>query len=595
MRASGAQHGVAAIDARWIEKTLRLQQQRAHPEVIARCEAALACEPDHTDVLNLLAAAFLAQGRMQDGIRQLRRATELAPTAKAHSHLGGILATAGDFEGAITNYRTALALEPDAAARWNTLATLLKALARYDEAEECCDAGLRAEPRHAALNHLLATVMFEQGRVEDAIAKLRAALALRPDYPSAHSDLLRMLNYADAQDPLAIWREHRAWGERHAAALERAAPLPANAPDPARRLRIGYVSPYFRKHAVTFFLEAVLEHRDQTRFDVILYADVARPDDFSQRLQALATGWRDTVGMSDAELAQLIRDDAIDILVDLSGHTPGNRLLAFARKPAPVQVTWNGYPNTTGMDSMGYRITDVYCDPPGATENLHSEKLVRLPGIYMAWRPPFDAPDATPLPALTAKRVTFGSFNSCYKLTPQLIALWSRILARVPQSRLLLLTIGAGVAERRILELFAHNGIEAQRLDVRPRVTHEEFLTLHNEADIALDAFPYHGTTTTCFSLWMGLPVVTLAGATHASRVGVSILSNAGLPQMIATTGDEYVDIAVDIARDLPRLAEMRANLRGNLARSPIADGRTCARNLEQAFHEMWIAWCGRR
>ena len=185
-----------------------------------------------------------------------------------------------------------------------------------------------------------------------------------------------------------VYREHRAWADRHAAALERAAPRPANARDPARRLRIGYVSPYFRKHAVTFFLESVLEHYDRECFDVILYADVAQPDEYSRRLQALVTGWRDTVGMDDAKLAQLVRDDAIDILVDLSGHTPGNRLLAFARRPAPVQVTWNGYPNTTGMDSMGYRITDAYCDPPGATENLHSEKLVRLPGIYMAWRPP---------------------------------------------------------------------------------------------------------------------------------------------------------------------------------------------------------------
>ena len=291
----------------------------------------------------------------------------------------------------------------------------------------------------------------------------------------------------------------------------------------------------------------------------------------------------------------MIRADAVDILVDLSGHTPGNRLLAFARRPAPVQVTWNGYPNTTGMTGIDYRITDALCDPPGATEHLHAEKLARLPAVYMAWRPPDDAPDTGPPPALAAKRVTFGSFNSCYKLTPDLIALWSRILQRLPESRLMLLTIGAGAAERRIRELFAQHGIAAPRLDIRPRVTHEEFLAAHNGVDIALDAFPYHGTTTTCFSLWMGLPVVTLAGATHVSRVGVSLLGNAGLREFVANNADDYVDIAVKLALDLPRLAALRAKLRGVLLDSPLTDGAICARNLERAFREMWAAYCKER
>jgi len=279
-----------------------------------------------------------------------------------------------------------------------------------------------------------------------------------------------------------------------------------------------------------------------------------------------------------------VRADAVDILVDLSGHTPGHRLLAFARRPAPLQVTWNGYPNTTGMSAMDCRITDAYCDPQGTTEHLHAEKLVRLPRIYMAWRPPADAPEVAPLPALAAGHITFGSFNSCYKLTPRLIALWSRLLARVPQSRLMLLTVGAGAAEQRVRDLFAQNGAAQDRLEIVPRVSHGEFLAAHARADIALDPFPYHGTTTTCFSLWMGVPVVTLAGAVHASRVGVSLLTNLGAPQWIARDEEDYVEIAARLAANPSGLAELRSGLRDRMRRSPLTDGKSFARDFESAL-----------
>jgi len=581
-------------DGKWLDEALRLRQLGRRQEIVALCRSVLARQPDNTDALSFLAAALLAQGESREGIACLRRVAELVPdSAETRVTLATVLAATGNANGAIENYRRAVRLRPDLADAWNDLAALLKALGRCDEAEDCCRAGLRSNAQHAALHHTLAGVLFEQGRVEEAIAEVRAALALNPDMPATHSDLLRMLNYADAQDPLAVYREHRAWAERHARPFEGATPSPGNDPDPARRLRVGFVSPYFRKHAVTFFLESVIQHHDRKKFELILYADVAQPDEYSERLQAYGALWRKTLGIDDERLVQMVRNDATDILVDLSGHTPGNRLLAFARRPAPVQVTWNGYPNTTGMASMDYRITDAYCDPPGTTEHLHSEKLTRLPGIYMAWRPPDDAPDVGPLPALESGHVTFGSFNSCYKITPRLVALWSRILGGVPGSRLMLLTVDGGVAARRIRELFAAQGVDPQRIDIRPRVSHEEFLALHRGIDIALDSFPYHGTTTTCFSLWMGLPVATLAGAIHASRVGVSMLNNVGLPQLVAQDADEYVDIATRLAADLPALTNLRAGLRGMLRQSPLADGRTCARSLENAFREMWVTWCG--
>jgi len=593
-RAPSPSPDTAGVDTRWIAETLLLQQQRSHAEVVARCEAALVREPDHADVLNLLAAALLAQGKSKEGTRALRRAIEVAPSAKAHAHLGSVLAATGEFDGAIASYRAALALDPQFAEAWSTLAALLKALGRYDEAEECCAAGLRIDSGHAGLKYTLATVMFEQARVEEAIATVRESLALQPGNPAAHSALLRMLSYSDTQDPAEIFREHQAWAARHAHALEAAAAPHRNDRDPTRRLRVGFVSPYIHKHAVTFFLESVIEHHDRAQLEIFLYADVARPDDYSERLQAHGAHWRSTQDLDHAQLASLVREDAIDILVDLSGHTANNRLLAFARKPAPIQVNWLGFPSTTGMPSMDYRITDAWCDPPGMTEHLNSETLVRLPGIYMAWRPPDGTPAVAPLPALTNGYITFGTFHSAFKISPAIAALWARVLARVPGARLRVMAITGVAAERHIRELFARCGVAAHQLEILPRVSFDEYLAAFGRVDIALDTFPYHGATTTCFSLWMGLPVVVLEGTTHASRADVSMLNNVGLPQLIAKTGDEYVEIAARLAQNRPKLAELRANLRGMMARSPNADGRACARNLERAFREMWVTWCSK-
>ncbi len=579
-----------------LRRALALQMEGRHADAERLARSALAGNSDDPEALNVLAAALCAQGRAREGIAHLRRITEINPdAAHARANLATVLAATGDIDGAIENYGRALALEP-ARAEWaEQLARLLKLFGRYDDAERCARTALEAGAATPGLRQALANALFEQGRVDEAVAEARAALARNPDSPAVHSDLVRMLNYADGPDPAAIHREHMAWGERHSLPLEHAAVPHGNEPDPARKLRVGFVSPYFRKHAMNFFFESTVEYLDRSRFEVVLYADVAQPDEYSRRLQGYGVLWRNTVGAADARLAQLVREDGVDILVDLSGHTPGNRLLAFARRAAPVQVTWNGYPNTTGMTAMDYRVTDAYCDPPGRTEHLHSERLARLPRIFMTWRPPTDAPAVAPLPALGSKRVTFGSFNSCYKITPTVVALWARVLAAVPGSRLMLVTIVAGAAEHRIRDLFAAHGVGAERLEILPRMTHEEFLAVHARADIALDPYPYHGTTTTCFSLWMGLPVVSLAGTTHVSRVGVSLLSNVGLPDFVARDADHYVEIARRTAADLPALAALRADLRRRLLASPLADGRAGARALESAFREMWSAWCSRK
>jgi predicted O-linked N-acetylglucosamine transferase (SPINDLY family) len=392
-----------------------------------------------------------------------------------------------------------------------------------------------------------------------------------------------------------VFEAHTEWARVHADALLPKHLCFANPPAPARILRVGYVSPNFNDHAAAYFFASTLECHDPARVHVVCYSDTVRTDQYTDRIRSASAEWRDTGTLSHAELAELIRDDRIDILVDLSGHTEGNRLLAFARKPAPLQVTWNGYANTTGLATMDYRITDAMADPPGLTEHLHTERLLRMPEVYMAFEPPEMAPEVNPLPALDHGHVTFGSFNAVTKLTPAVVRTWSRILQCMPDARLLVATMPSEPSRLRILAMFAQHGIDAHRIDVHGRLPRADFLALHNKADIALDPFPFHGTTTTCHSLWMGLPVVTLAGASHVSRVGVSLLSCVGMPQLVASTEDEYVEIAVRLAQDRDALRQIRLTLRQRMAASPLTDARRFAGNLETAFRGIWTEWCLRQ
>jgi predicted O-linked N-acetylglucosamine transferase (SPINDLY family) len=318
-------------------------------------------------------------------------------------------------------------------------------------------------------------------------------------------------------------------------------------------------------------------------------------DDYTARLRQYGTQWRECAQLTDVALAETIVRDKIDILIDLSGHTERHRLLVFARKAAPVQVTWNGYANTTGMSAMDFRITDALADPPGMTEHLHTEQLIRMPDIYMVFRPPEDSPAVNDLPAAQLGSVTFGSFNAVSKITPQVAHIWSRILTAVPGARLVIAAVPGGRARDRIFEMFSANGVEPSRLELCGRLPSYEFLALHHKADIALDPFPFSGTTTTCHSLWMGLPVVTLAGKSHVSRVGVSMLTNIGLTRMIANSVDEYVNIASGLAEDLESLRYLRRGLRNRMLNSPLTDARCFTRHLESRFQQIWAGWCSRQ
>jgi predicted O-linked N-acetylglucosamine transferase (SPINDLY family) len=449
-------------------------------------------------------------------------------------------------------------------------------------------------PDLASMRLNLGTTLLTIGRVEAGVEQLAKARELDPSLQdAAFSHLLGGLYIV--RDPAEDLAAARAWAEGLGAA-RLAVPSPhANPRDPGRRLRVGYVSPDFCRHVVSCFIEPVLAAHDRGAVEVWCYASVKKPDEVTARLKSLADQWRDVAAEDDEALAVRVRADGIDILVDLAGHTIGSRLAMFARRPAPIQLGWLGYPATTGLQQIDARIVDALTDPPGLTESQNSEKLLRLPGGFNCYRPPEDAPSVGGLPAAANGYVTFGSFNHAAKITPEALRLWAALLRVVPKSRLLIKHRGFDVASVRaayVAELARH-GATAERVELvaHVREVNGHFGT-YNRVDVSLDSFPYNGTTTTCESLWMGVPVVTLAGASHRARVGASLLTRAGYPGLVAATPREYVDIAAGLAGNLTSLAALRAGLRATFAASPVCDGVALTRHLESAFRDLWREWC---
>ncbi|MGA2325873.1 MAG: tetratricopeptide repeat protein [Bryobacteraceae bacterium] len=565
---------------------ISLQMQERYPEAVDSYRQALAGRPDFAQAYQNLGTCFILGHRLEEAAECCRAALRIHPRyAEAHNTLGHALAQMGRLEDAIFCYRQALALKPAYAEALNNLAAALLELGHLGRAISACREALAADPRFFRAFNNLGTALYQQGDVECAVAAFRQALALRPGYASAHSNLLFCLNYDECWQPEAVLAEHRAWGAAQV-------PLSAAPPRPRRALRrVGYLSPDFREHPVGVFVEPVVRAHDRAAFEIHLFSNVGRPDAATLRFQAMADGWHDIRGLADEEAAQLIRGQEIDILVDLAGHTSENRLPLFARRPAPIQVTYCGYPNTTGLEAIQYRLTDQWADPPGLTEHLYTEKLVRLPRGFLCYAPPAGAPEVGDLPARKTGRVTFGSFNALPKVRPACVAVWSEILRRVPESRLILKSKGLAdpEARQRIHALFAGQGIAEPRVELALTLpSHAHHLELYNSIDIALDTFPYHGTTTTCEALWMGVPVAVLAGATHVSRVGVSLLERLGLAYLVADSPEAYIDRAVALAGDLDCLASLRRGLRRRMRGSPLTDAIRFTRDLEDAYRRIW-------
>jgi protein O-GlcNAc transferase len=514
---------------------------------------ALRAEPDNPEFLHHLGLVVARLGRLDEAIAALERAVQIRPDfAEALTTLGVMLENAGQAGRAFACYRQALAIQPD-------------------------------QPE---ANNNIGNSLTEQGAIDEAVGHFRRSLAARPDQPHVHSNMLLTLHYHPGIGPEALSAEHWHWAERFAPTTPPSPEPEDSAPD--RVLRIGFVSADFRTHTVAAFIEPILTHLDRTAVHVSCFSNVIRSDAVTDRFKALADGWHPIIGVPDEAVAQLIRRERIDIFVDLSGHTAGNRLLLFARRPAPIQVTHFGYPDTTGLGAIDCRITDARADPPGTTERWHSERLVRLPEVAWCYRPPADAPEVSEPPAGAANPITLLSVNNPAKLTADVIAVWSRILDAVPGSKLVVLAGREGSALQRVEDLFANHGIVGSRLKLVPRLPPTEYFALFATADLALDPWPYNGGVTTCDALWMGVPVISMAGRTYVSRQGVSLLHAVGLPELIADSPEGYVEIARQWAADRDRLKAVRADLRGRMRASPLTDSIRFTRHLEAAYRRMW-------
>ncbi len=564
-------------------------------EAIAAYQKALALDPGHAKAANNLGSAQEYLGQFDQAADSYGRALRSDPKlANALYNQANLEKRHGRYKAAEIGLRQALALEPGHADWHCCLAESLQLQLRHDEAEASERDALAIEPESARAYFGLGNALVSLSRIDDAEAAFRRAIEINPGFVEAHINLLLTLHYRKGDDARMMYEAHLEWARRHAPDV----PHPEHAGRAAaqgRRLNIGYVSPDFREHAVAWLIAPVLAAQDRSQFRTFYYSLVANPDALTQRFMKLCDEWRDVHATADEAVASLIRQDKIDILVDLAGHTGGGRPLVFARKPAPVQVTWQGYPNTTGLAQMDYRITDADADPEGEADRHHTEKLVRLASGFFCYGPPDNAPEPGEPPLLQSGQITFGSFNTLAKVTPEMIGVWSQILAELPGARLIMKAYGLGAesARRHILAQFAGNGIAADRISLfGPVASHSGHLGMYREVDIALDTFPYHGTTTTCEALWMGAPVVTLAGRTHLSRVGVSILKRVGLDAFVAATPAEYVRKAVALAQDPALLREMRAGLRARMRASSLLDGAGLARALEAAYLDMWARWC---
>jgi len=616
----------------WVALAEVLEAQGRDDEALQALREAIGLRSDYEGALENLAALLERTGRLEEACSTYRRMIELAPkSAQNRFNLGTLLQRQGRLSAAEEAYRSAIDARADFAMAMNSLATvvILQDGARSREAETLYRKALDVDPGYALAHGNLGNVLQDSGRLSESEASLRRAVELKPDFRQAHyalanalkdlgrvqealacygtalaldpqdrfvqDSLLMALNYPLEFSRARVSAKHFEWGRRLDARAASSRVPHSGSRDPLRRLRVGYISPDFRRHSIAYFIEPILALHDRRAFEVHCYSNVAAPDSVTERLFGLADNIRSVVSLDAANVAQMIRADGIDILVDLAGHTAGNSLEVFALQPAPVQATYLGYPNTTGLRSIGWRITDIHADPEGDGDEFHSERLIRLPQTFLCVQPPETAPQVAAPPARTNGHVTFGSFNALPKLTPAVIDTWSRLLDRIPRSKLLLKAPGLGDKGSRahVSNEFSIRGIAPDRLTLLPmESTLHGHLARYQEVDIGLDPFPFNGTTTTLEALWMGVPVVALRGDRHAARVSASILTNAGLGELVAETANSYVECAWALAADGKRIAELRRTMRDRIARSPLCDRAVTVGALETAYRGMWDRWC---
>jgi len=491
-------------------------------------------------------------------------------------------------------YKKILSDGPNAQA-YNKLGCLYQFTGRLSEALEYQKKAVETEPDNPQLQANLARALIETLKPQQGIELLRKAVEKMPQNAQMHSNLLFRLHYLPELNQQMLFDEHTRWAQIHAGPIK-ARQNHKNIPDPDRKLRIGYISPDFRAHPVTTFFQSILEGHNHQKVEIYGYANVESPDDVTEHLKERLDCYRNIYGIADEAVADIIEQDEIDILVDLAGHTGDNRLLVLAHKPAPIQVTYLGYPDTTGMDTIDYRLTDRLTNPP-QSQKFYSEELIFLPETFACYKPPGHAPCVSPLPAKEKGYITFGSFNNGCKIHPFIMSLWAEILKTDVNWHLLLRFKGGN--DRGIKDYyyshFAQFAIAPERIDIdgwRPGVEH---LRQYGQVDIALDTYPLNGHTTTCEALWMGVPTISLIGQCHPSRFGLSVLSCVGLDFFAASTPDEYVKKAIALAQNPESLANIRSSMRARIAKSGLCYAKAFAKNVESAYRKMWHKWCQRQ
>ncbi len=587
-----------------------LKKQDKIKDAIGCYRQAIAIDANYADPHMNLGIALQMEGELADAEAAFRRVIALksdhrpndniraSHTAESeflrmvHNDLGTVLRAQGKFEGAAAAYRKAIEIEPNNAESHYNLGNLFKGEDMNSEAMGYYEHAITLQPDFADALINLASVLKEQGDFTASVAMLRRTLEIEPDNAMAHSNLIFVLDFDPSQDQHSLQAERRRWAERHAHPLAARIKPHGNDPDPHRPLRIGYVSADFYDHSATRLFGPIVLGHDPEKFEITAYSGVEQEDKITERFRAGVGQWRDVAKLTDGELADQIRADGIDILVDLSGHSKGNRLLAFAEAPAPVQITAWGHGTGTGMATMDYLLSDPGLIPPGE-RGLFAEEVVDLPSNFL-YEPPEGLPPVAALPAETSGHVTFGCLNRREKISPQSIELWSEILDSVPNSRLLIKAqeLSDDMVRARLADEFAADGVGEDRLVLLGRTGQLEHMAAHNRIDIALDPFPYSGGVSTADALWMGVPVVTLRGRTISARNAASILTAAGLDEFIAESPDGYRDIAIAAAGDIEKLSLIRSGLRERAQRSPLGDAAAYVRSVEAAYRHMWRRKC---
>jgi len=555
-------------------------------------EQALRRRPDDFGALFHYAAALRALNRLDDARTTLQRALAIdATNADAHAALADVLSAQSDLAGATAELEAVLAQRPDWADAHFNYGCMLRRQLRLPEAESAFRRAIAAQPAHAGAWRMLGEVLFAQCRTDEALAQYQIGRRHCPEDFGLESAELFALTGSERVSDAELFVRHAAFGKRIEAACAARTAF-RNAKDPERRLRIGYLSGDFRYHVVTLFVLPVLERHDRSACEVFCYSTTDMKDGYTQQLSTRADVWREAAGLSSTQLGEAIAADEIDILVDLAGHSGIPQLLAMAARPAPVQATWLGYLNTTGLTRIDYRISDGIADPPGITDRYHTERLIRLPHSQWCYRPFLSPPVIRTPPCAKNGFITFGAFHQSNKMSPMTRRLWAQVLAAVPDSRLVVVGAPGGRAADDLRRDLTAPGVTAERISVAPYRSLEDYLGGFEGVDIALDTTPYSGGTTTCDALWMGVPVLTAPGTRSVSRSAASVLSAVGLPDWIAADGEDYVRRAVRFAGEREVLAQLRSSLRSRMRASPLMDEERFTRDLEHAYRQMWRRWC---